>query len=77
MDSLRAPRTLRTLIREHAAEALEKARRNNGCIPFKERALLFGSFLLDHPGIEVDFSLYSAELNYALGRPYFLIRTAR
>lgn len=77
MDSLRAPRTLRTLIREHAAEALEKARLNNGCIPFAERAVLFGSFLLDHPDIEVDFSLFSAELNYALGRGYFLIRTAR
>lgn len=71
------PCTLRALIRAHAAEALEKARLNNGFIPFEERAVLFGSFLLEHPGIEVDFSLYSAELNYALGRPYFLIRTAR
>lgn len=68
---------LRTLIRAHAAEALEKARLNNGFIGFKQRALLFGDFRLCHPSVEVDFSLFSAELNYALGRGYFLIRTKR
>lgn len=77
MDSLFAPHSLRTLIREHAAEALEKARLNNGFIGFEERAVLFGSFKLVHPRIEVDFGLYSAEINYALGRGYFLIHTAR
>jgi hypothetical protein len=77
MDSLFAPRDLRTLIRAHAAEALEEARQHHGFIGFERRALLFGSFRLEHPGIEIDFSRFSAELNLALGRPYFLIRSPR
>lgn len=77
MDSLFAHRDLRTLILAYAAEALEKARLNNGVVGFEERVLLYGSFRLDHPAIEVGFDEFSAELNYALGRPYRLIRTAR
>lgn len=77
MDSLIAPNALRTLIRAHAADALNEARLNGGFIGFQRRAILFGSFLSEHPEHVVDFNEFSAELNRALGRPYRLIRTAR
>ncbi|MFT3885661.1 MAG: hypothetical protein QM724_09585 [Flavobacteriales bacterium] len=73
MDGIVAHNDIRTLIRTHAAEALEEARQHHGIIGFEQRALLFGSFRLEHPGIEVGFERFSAELNHALGRSHFLL----
>lgn len=77
MDRLFAPRDLRTVIRAHAADALDEARLNSGFIGFERRLILFGSFLIEHPDHAVDFYNFSAELNRALGRPHRLITPKR